>query len=101
MLWTSFKGEVDFLLRVQHYGSMEDDPVPVILWHLFLGEVDVGHLDDSPSGSFDKTVGALSLGGSGNDLGIVVVDPSGALASHKFAVEASVELAGEVGTISL
>ena len=86
---------------VQHYGSMEDDPVPVIPWHLFLGEVGAGHLDESPPGAFDETVCALSCGGSGNDLGLVVVDPSGALAPHKFAVEVSVELAGEVGTISL
>ena len=43
---------------------------------MFLSEVGAGHLDEGLSCKFDKTVGALSLGGGGNDLGLVVVDPS-------------------------
>ena len=41
-------------------------------------------MNESAPGEFDKTVGALSLGRSCNDLGLVVVDPSEALAPHNF-----------------
>ena len=61
---------------VEHSGAMEYGPVPVLPRHLFLGEVCAGHLDKSPPGAFDETVGALSLGGGGDDLGLVVVDPT-------------------------
>ena len=81
---------------VQHYGSMEDDPVLVLPCHLFPGEVGAIYLDESLPGAFDKTVDALYLGGSRNDLGLVVVDPSEALAPHEFAIEVIVDLAGEV-----
>ena len=56
-----------------HSGAMEDGPVPVILWNLFLGGVGSGHLDESPPGVFYDTVGSLSLGGSSNDLVLVGV----------------------------
>ena len=74
-------------------------PLPILPGHLFLGEVGAGHLDKVPPGAFDRTIGAPSLGGSDNDLGIVVVDPPDALSPHEFAVEVSVELAGEVSGV--
>ena len=84
---------------VEHYGSVEDVPVPVLPRHLFLGEVGAVHLDEGPPGAFGETVGTLSLGGGGNDLGLVVVDPSDALAIHDFAVKVRVELAVEVANV--
>ena len=54
---------------------------------MFLCEVGVGHLNDTVTVSFGNTNGALSLGGSCNDLRLVVVDPSEALAPHEFSVE--------------
>ena len=54
---------------------MEDCPLSVLPWNLFLGELGAGHLNKSPPGAFDETVGALSLGGSGDDIELVVVDP--------------------------
>ena len=62
---------------------------------MFLSEVGAGHLDEGLSCTFDKTVGALSLGGGGNDLGLVVVDPSEAVAPHDLLVEVSMGSAGE------
>ena len=47
----------------------------------------MGHLNDTVTVSFGNTNGALSLGGSCNDLRLVVVDPSEALAPHEFSVE--------------
>ena len=84
---------------VDHSGSMEDGPVPVLPGHMFLGEVGAGHLDEIPPGAFDETVGALSLGESGDDLVLVVVDPPEALPPHEFAVEVSVESAGEADNV--
>ena len=84
---------------VENYGAVEDGPVPVLLTHIFPGEVGAGHLDDSPPGAFGETVGALYLGGGGDDLGLVVVDPPEALYPHNFAVEVSVELVGEMADI--
>ena len=84
---------------VEHSGAVEDSSVPVLPRHLFLGEVGAGHLDKGPPGAFDETVGALSLGRGGNDIGLFVVDPSEALAPHEFAVEVSTELEGEVADI--
>ena len=60
---------------VEHYGTVEDVPIPVFAWHMLLCEVSVGHLDESSPGSFDKTVGALSFGGVFDNHGLVVVDP--------------------------
>ena len=77
---------------VEHSGAVEDSSVPVLPRHLFLGEVGAGHLDKGPPGAFDETVGALSLGRGGNDIGLFVVDPSEALAPHEFAVEVITEL---------
>ena len=84
---------------VQHSEATEDGPVPVLPWHLFLGEVGMGHLEDIPTGAFDESVSALSLGRSSDDLGLVVVDPSDALAIHDFAVKVRVELAVEVANV--
>ena len=60
---------------VEHSGAIEDGPVPVLPRHLFISGVGAGHLDESPPGAFDNTIGALSLGDSSNYLGLVVVDP--------------------------
>ena len=54
---------------------MEYGPVPVFPWHLFFSELGAVHLDKSPPGVFNDTVGALSLGGGGDDLVLVVVGP--------------------------
>ena len=78
---------------------MEDGPVQVFPWNLFLSEVGAGHLNKSPPGAFYEAVGTLSIGGSDNDLGLVVVDPLEALATHEFLVEASVESAGEMADV--
>ena len=56
-------------------------------------------MNESAPGEFDKTVGALSLGRSCNDLGLVVVDPSEALAPHNFFVKVDMESTGEVADI--
>ena len=73
-----FNFETDAYM-VEHSISMEDGPVSVLLWYIFLCEVGVVHLNKSAPGAFEKTFGALSLGGSCNYLGLVVVDPSKAL----------------------
>ena len=69
---------------IENSGALEDGPVPVLLWHNLLCEVGTGQLDESAPGAFDKTVGALSFGEVCNDLGLVAVDPSEALAPHEF-----------------
>ena len=84
---------------VEHSGYVEDGPVPVLLRCLFLSEVYAGHLDKGLPGAFDETVGALSLVGGGDDLGLVSVDPLEALAPHEFLVKVRMESAGEVSDI--
>ena len=84
---------------VENSGTIEDGPVPVFAWYLFICEVGAGHLDEIPPGAFEETVGALSLGESGDDLVLVVVDPPEALPPHEFAVEVSVELVGEADNV--
>ena len=84
---------------VYHSRATEDFPVPVLPWHLFLSDLVAGHLDGSPPGVFDKTVGDLSLGRIGNDLRLVVVDPPEALTPHDFVVEVSVESVGEMNDV--
>ena len=78
---------------------MEDGPVPVLPWHLYLGEVGAVHLNNSLQGAFDETVGALSLGGSRDDLGLVFVDSLEAFSPHGFTVEVSMESAGGVANV--
>ena len=73
---------------------MEDGPVPVLAYHLLLCELGAGHLDGSAPGASEETVGDLSFGGCCNNLGLVVDDPSEALAPHYFLVEVGVELTG-------
>ena len=80
-------------------GAVEDCPVPVFVWHLFLYEVGAGHLNESVQGAFDKTVGAMSLGGGCDDIGLVVVDTSEALDPHEFLTKVGMELAGEVAYV--
>ena len=80
---------------VEHYGTMEDGPVPVFAWHLIICEVGAGNLDESVPGVFNKTVGALSFGGGCDDIGFVVVDSSEALAPHEFLAKVGVEATGE------
>ena len=80
---------------VENSGTIEDGPVPVFAWYLFICEVGAGHLDESAPGLFEETVGAMSFGEGYNYLGFVVVDPLEALAPHEFTVEAGVEAARE------
>ena len=56
-------------------------------------------MNESVPGAFGETVSTLYLGGRGNDLGLVVVDPSEAFAPDEFLVKVSLELAGEVADI--
>ena len=41
---------------VDHSGAVEDVPLPVLPWHMFLCELGTGYLNESTTAAFDKTV---------------------------------------------
>ena len=84
---------------VDHYGAVEDVPVPLFPWHMFICDVGAVNLNESAPGAFKKTIGALSLGRSYGDLGLVVFDPSDSLAPHEFSVKVSMESTGKVDDV--